>query len=131
MTVLSLRKCFRMLIKEKSSLSKDEGQLIHLIPTAFKEETSILEDEAILMLKQVYVSYNWQLRKKLLDLVEDLSSQDSLIGSSNKSRAKDISCACWEYLLRSFKILVSICLGLSIRDSKILMKCVSQRLGKD
>ena len=47
------------------------------------------------MLKQVYFSSYWQLRKNFLDLVEDLLSQDSLIGStiSTKSRGKDISCA--------------------------------------
>ena len=95
MKVLCLGKCFQLLIKERSGLSKDEELPSHLIPTTLKEETSILEDEGILMLKQVYFSSYWQLRKNFLDLVEDLLSQDSLIGStiSTKSRGKDISCA--------------------------------------
>ena len=85
----------QLLIKEKLGLSKDEGIPSHLIPTTFKEETYIIEDEGILMLKQVYFSSYWQLRKNILDLVEDSLSQDSLIGStiSAKSRGKDISCA--------------------------------------
>ena len=91
MKVLCLGKCFQLLIKERSGLSKDEELPSHLIPTTFKEETYILEDEGILMLKQVYFSSYWRLRKNFLDLVEDLLSQDSLI--STKSRGKDISCA--------------------------------------
>ena len=72
MKVLCLGKCFQLSIKEKSDLSKDEGLPSHLIPTTFKEETSIFEDEGILMLKQVYFSSYWQLRKNFLDLVENL-----------------------------------------------------------
>ena len=95
MKVLCLGKCFQLLIKERSGLSNDEELPIHLIPTTFKEETSILEDEGILILKQVYFSSYWQLRTNFLDLVEDLLSQDSLMGSTirTKSRGKDISCA--------------------------------------
>ena len=70
MKVLCLGKCFQLLIKEKLGLSKDEelpSHLLikeksglsmdeelpsHLIPTIFKEETSILEDEGIVMLKE-------------------------------------------------------------------------------
>ena len=62
MKVLCLGKCFQLLIKERSGLSKDEELPSHLIPTTFKEETSILEDEGILLLRQVYFSSYWQLR---------------------------------------------------------------------
>jgi hypothetical protein len=60
MKVLCLGNCFQLLIKEKLGLSKDEEPPSHLIPTTFKEETSILEDDGILMQKQVYFSSYWK-----------------------------------------------------------------------
>ena len=50
MKVLCLGYCFKLIIKKRSGLSKDEELPSHLIATAFKEEMSILEDEGILML---------------------------------------------------------------------------------
>jgi len=44
------------------------------------EESSILEDEGTLILKQVYSTSCWQLRKNFLYVVEDLLPQDYLIG---------------------------------------------------
>ena len=51
MKVLCLGKCFQLLNKEKSGLIKDAELPNHLIPSTLKEETYILEDEGILMLK--------------------------------------------------------------------------------
>ena len=67
MRALCLGKCFQLLIKEKSGLCRDEELPNHLIPSTFKEEIFILNDEGVLMLKQVYFSSYWQLRKDFLD----------------------------------------------------------------
>ena len=45
------------------------------------------------MLKQVYLSSYWKIRKIFLDLVEDLLSQDSFIGSTISTKSREISCA--------------------------------------
>ena len=46
MKVLCLGKCFQHLVKEKSGLSKNEDLPEHLIPSTFKEETDLLDEEA-------------------------------------------------------------------------------------
>jgi hypothetical protein len=52
-----------------------------LFPSTFQEEADVLDEESILLLKNIYVECCWQLRKNFLDHLEDSLSQDSLIGS--------------------------------------------------
>jgi hypothetical protein len=92
MKVLCLGKCFQHLIKERSGLRKNEDLPEHLIPSTFKEETELLDEESMLILKHHYVACYWQLRKNFLDYLEDYLSQDSVIGSTISTRSKNISC---------------------------------------
>ena len=92
--VLCLGKCFQHLIKEKSGLCKNEDLPEHLIPSTFKEETDLLDEESMLILKHHYVSCYWQIRKNFLDYLEDYLSQESVIGSTISTRSlNNISCA--------------------------------------
>jgi hypothetical protein len=54
------------------------------------EEIKFLDTDNILILKRHYMKYYVQLRKELLDHLEDLMTQDSLVGStvSTRSRSK-------------------------------------------
>ena len=79
MKVLCLGKCFQHLVKEKSGLSKNEDLPEHLIPSTFKEETDLLDEESMLILKHHYVACYWQLRKNFLDYLENYLSQDFVI----------------------------------------------------
>ena len=78
--VICLGKCFQHLIKDKSGISKNEDLPEHLIPSTFKEETDLLDEESMLILKHHYVTCYWQIRKNFLDYLEDYLSQDSVIG---------------------------------------------------
>jgi hypothetical protein len=60
----------------------------------FKQETDLLDEERMSMLKRHYIACYWQLRKTFLDYLEDSMLQDSLIGSTISARSKkNISCA--------------------------------------
>jgi hypothetical protein len=65
----------------------------NFIPDTFKQETDLLDEERMSMLKRHYMACYWKLRKNFLDNLEDSMSQDSLIGSTISSRSrKNISC---------------------------------------
>ena len=59
-----------------------------LIPSAFEEETNLLNADGISTLKGHYMTYYWQIRKDFLNFLEDFMTQDSLIGSKISSRSK-------------------------------------------
>jgi hypothetical protein len=81
----------KVLIKQKSGLSEYEEIPEKLISSTFTEETAMLDNEGLLMLKRTYVGYYWHLWKNLLGFQKSMS-QDSLAGSalSNRSINKDI-----------------------------------------
>jgi len=85
--VLCLGKCFKLLIKEKHGFENDEVPE-KLIPSTFSEENAFLDPDNMVILKRHYVKYYLPLRKELLDYLEDLMTQDSLIGSTVSTRSK-------------------------------------------
>jgi hypothetical protein len=92
--VSCLGTCFQHSIKEKSGLDENEDITDHFIPNTFKQETDLLDEESMSILKRHYITCYWQLRKNFLDYLEDSMSQDSLIGSTISTRSKkNISCA--------------------------------------
>ena len=94
MKVLCLGKCFQILLKEKSGLNQDQIIPEQLLPSTFQEETDLLNEGNMLVLKNHYVGCYWHLRKTFLNYLEDSMSQDSLIGSTISTRSqKNISCA--------------------------------------
>ena len=79
--VLCLGKCFKLLIKEKYDLENDKVPE-ELIPSTFSEEDAFLDPNNMVILKRHYIKYYLPLRKEILDYLEDLMTQDSLIGST-------------------------------------------------
>jgi hypothetical protein len=87
MKVLCLGKCFQILLKEKSGLNQDQIIPEQLIPSTFQEETDLLNEGNMLVLKNHYFGCYWHLRKTFLNYLEDSMSQDSLIGSTISTRS--------------------------------------------
>jgi hypothetical protein len=82
------------LIKENHGLHEDDVIAEHMIPTTFNEETEFLSNSNTNSLKRHYMTFYWKVHKDFLDYIEDLMSQDSLIGSTISTRSrKSVSCA--------------------------------------
>jgi hypothetical protein len=59
MSFVQMGKSFQVIIKEKSGLSEDEEISEKVIPSTFNEETAMLDNEGMLMLKRACVDYYW------------------------------------------------------------------------
>jgi hypothetical protein len=79
MKVLCPGKGCQILIKEKSGLCENEDLLERLIQSTFQEKTDFLDQGSMLLLKNHYAAYYWQLQKDFLDYLDDSMPQDSLI----------------------------------------------------
>jgi hypothetical protein len=88
--ILCLGKCFKLVLKEIHELGEHDNIPIKLVPSTFSEENTILDTDNIVILKRHYMKYHVQLRKDLLNHLEDRMTQDSLVGStvSTRSRSK-------------------------------------------
>jgi hypothetical protein len=75
-----------LVLKEIHGLGEHENIPIKLIPSTFSEENTFLATDNILILKRHYMKCYVQLRKDLLDYLEDLMTQDSLVGSTVSTR---------------------------------------------
>jgi hypothetical protein len=65
-----------------------------MIPSTFTEETELLSDSNLNILKRHYMTFYWKVRKDFLNFVEDSMSNDSLIGFKISTRSKkSVSCA--------------------------------------
>jgi hypothetical protein len=64
-------KCFQQSIKQKSGSNENEDIQDHFIPDTFKQETDLLDEESMLILKRHYIACYLQLRKNSLDNLED------------------------------------------------------------
>jgi hypothetical protein len=64
--VLCPGKCFQHLTKEKTGLDKNEDIPDHFITDTFKQETDLLDEENMLILKHHYIACYCQLRKTLI-----------------------------------------------------------------
>ena len=81
-------KCFNLLLKEVHGLGEQADILEQLIPSTFSEENTFLDSDNMLILKRHYMKCYLRLRKDLLDHLEDLMTQDSLVGSTVSTRSK-------------------------------------------
>jgi uncharacterized membrane protein YvbJ len=72
-------------LKEIHGLGEHENIPIKLIPSTFSEENASLDADNILILNHHYMKYYEQLRKELLDHLEDLMTQE---GSTVSTRSK-------------------------------------------
>ena len=86
--ILCLGKCFKLVLKELHGLGEHDNIPIKLIPSSFSEENTFLDTDNILILKRHYMKCYVQLRKDLLDHLEDLMTQDSLVGSIVRTRSR-------------------------------------------
>jgi hypothetical protein len=88
--ILCLGKCFKLVLKEIHGLGEHDNIPMKLIPSTFSEENTFLDADNLLILKRHYLKCYVLLRKELLDHLEDLMTQDSLVGStvSTRSRSK-------------------------------------------
>jgi hypothetical protein len=89
-SIIKLGMCFKLVLKEIHDLGEHDNIPMKLIPSTFSEKNTFLDTDNILILKRHYMKYYVQLRKELLDHLEDLMTQDSLVGStlSTRSRSK-------------------------------------------
>jgi hypothetical protein len=86
--ILCLGKCFKLVLREIHGLGEHDNIPIKLIPLTFSEENKFLDSDNMLILKRHYRKCYLQLRKELLDHLEDLITQDSLVGSTVSTRYK-------------------------------------------
>jgi hypothetical protein len=77
-----------MVLKEIHGLGEHGNIPEKLIPSIFNEENRFLDADNILIVKHLYMKCNLQLHKELLDHLEDLMTQDSLVGSTVSTRSK-------------------------------------------
>jgi hypothetical protein len=92
--VLCLGRSFKLLIKEKAGLDEQTDVAKSLIPSTFEEEAIFLDKDCMSKLKEYYMASYWKMRKDFLEYLEDVVSQDSLIGSTiSTSSKKTVSCA--------------------------------------
>jgi hypothetical protein len=87
--ILCLGKCFKLVFKEIHGLEEHDNIPVKLIPSTFSEENTFLDADSLLILKRHYMKYNTQLCKELLDHLEDLMTQDSLVGSTVSTKSKN------------------------------------------
>jgi hypothetical protein len=77
-----------MLIKEINELDDEADVTEQFIPSTFEEETNLLSIGNIETLRIHYMAHYWQIRKDFLKYLEDLTTQDSLIGSLISTTSK-------------------------------------------
>jgi hypothetical protein len=80
--ILSLGKCVRLVIKEKGFLGEHDEIPGQLIPSIFNEGNVSLDADNMLILKRHDMKCYSQMRKKILDHMEDIMIQDFLVGSA-------------------------------------------------
>jgi hypothetical protein len=83
-----LEKYFKLLIKEKYGLGEHNEVPEKLIPPAFSDVNVFLESDSMVILKRHYTNCTIKLRKELLDYLEDLMTQDSVIGFTVSTKSK-------------------------------------------
>jgi hypothetical protein len=89
-----LRRVLLKFDQRNNGLHKDDVIAKHMIPTTFNEETELLVNSNLNILKRHYMTFYWKIRKDFLDYIEDSMSHDSLIGSTVSTRSKkSVSCA--------------------------------------
>jgi hypothetical protein len=86
--ILCLGKCFKLVLNEIHGLGEHDDIPGQLIPSTFSEENAFLDADNMIILKSHYMKCYLQLRKELLDHLEDLMTQDSLVGSTVSTRSK-------------------------------------------
>jgi hypothetical protein len=84
--ILCLGRCFKLVLKEIHGLGEHDNIPTKLIPSIFSEENTFLDTDKIIILKCHYMKCYVQLRKELLDHLEDLMTQDSLLRSTGSTR---------------------------------------------
>jgi hypothetical protein len=77
-----------LVLKDIHSLGEHDNIPIKLIPSTFSEENTFLDTDNLLILKPHYMKCYVQLCKELLDHLEDLMTQDSLVGSTVSTRSR-------------------------------------------
>jgi hypothetical protein len=83
-----LEKCFSLVLKKIHGLGEHGNILGQLIHSTFSEENELLDKDNMFILKCHYMKCYLQLRMQLLDHLEDLMTQDSLMGSTVSTRSK-------------------------------------------
>jgi hypothetical protein len=86
--ILCLGKYFQLVLKEIHGLGEHDNIPERLIPSTFSEENTFLDADNILILKHHYMKCHVQLRKEIIDHLDDLMTQDSLVGSTVSTRSK-------------------------------------------
>jgi hypothetical protein len=71
-------KCSKLLIKKKFGLDEHTDPPDKSIPSTFEEETYLLDSETMLILKRPNVTHYRQLRKELLNHLDDSMTHDFL-----------------------------------------------------
>jgi hypothetical protein len=86
--IFFLGKCFKLVLKEMHDLGERDNIPVKLIPSSFSEEDTFLDADNMFILKRHYMKCYVPLRNELLDHLEDLMTQDSLVGSTVNTRSK-------------------------------------------
>jgi hypothetical protein len=80
-------KCFKLVLKKIHGLGEHDDIPEQLIPSTFSEENAFLDADSMLIIKRHYMKCYLQLGKELLDHLEELMTQESLLGSAVSTRS--------------------------------------------
>jgi hypothetical protein len=95
MLVFCVRKCFKLLFKERFEINEDIEAPDKLISSKFEEGSTFLDSDGMLILKRLYVTHCRQLRKELFNYLEESMPHDCLIGCKISTISKkDATCVC-------------------------------------
>jgi hypothetical protein len=83
-----LGKCFELVTKKTNGLGYHDKVPKKLIPSTFSKEMRFFYSDNLVMLKHHCTKCYIQIRKELLDYLEDWMTQDSLIGKNGSNVSK-------------------------------------------